>query len=709
MEYINMDKRFKISKILVRNLIFLLLFALLIDRGTTFGYDSTSSSCSPNTKQSRRGRAQMLAAIPCDLITQAYCTQPGAAYPWHAVRRFVHENQGLMKRMYGDVRHIAVLRDEILNNEIDVDDIEAAAERYSRDGYNRRASKLMHHRDDFENFKMNDVLREPHFRPVTTTTSTSSTSTTTTTTQPPTASTTVEDVESTVVANDIEQTTIDPINDVDTSTMSTTNGDEKNEELPIELKKNIATENFTTKSSSSDLLEKQVAIDDDGDLTLTPDDDDLVDIINIELNSVFESSSNAKSPSELDGSNIEVVQSPQLGVGNTTTENLSISSTSSKLETTTTITTVPSTSSLVDTNSSTTTTTMTTTSTTTTSATSTTLKPETTAERSPAKQQRKPFVPSSSTKHHRQRPQQLQKVESTISAKLKLKINPTQATPPRTTTISTPVPKNNTNTSSTSSTITTPLTSTKTSPFKSHLNKNYNRYTTTNNKYNVPSTGPSAAPSAQTPLKPNSDLLLGEKIRKPVSNVTPAAAAVANKPIMRDGQLFQDTMKQEPAPIVNVRGVNACPVKEEVVAPFWANNTRGEVLALLNLYPFEQYVHWEKCTHEHKQMYCREGCRCEQQYRLHRLLAYDPHNECRGIFSDWFRFPSCCICKCYNIPLDFRATSRSPRSEGGSGGGETSDRRHPIEIAEEQVKNAIYEHATEDWYRPKDEFDFFEG
>ena len=41
---------------------------------------------------------------------------------------------------------------------------------------------------------------------------------------------------------------------------------------------------------------------------------------------------------------------------------------------------------------------------------------------------------------------------------------------------------------------------------------------------------------------------------------------------------------------------NACPVKEEVVAPFWANNTRGEILALLNLYPFEQYVHWERCS-----------------------------------------------------------------------------------------------------------------
>lgn len=44
------------------------------------------------------------------------------------------------------------------------------------------------------------------------------------------------------------------------------------------------------------------------------------------------------------------------------------------------------------------------------------------------------------------------------------------------------------------------------------------------------------------------------------------------------------------------------------------------------------------------------------------MLAYDPHNECRGIFSDWFRFPSCCICKCYNIPFEYRVTSRSPRS-----------------------------------------------
>ncbi|KAG8185441.1 hypothetical protein JTE90_022372 [Oedothorax gibbosus] len=112
------------------------------------------------------------------------------------------------------------------------------------------------------------------------------------------------------------------------------------------------------------------------------------------------------------------------------------------------------------------------------------------------------------------------------------------------------------------------------------------------------------------------------------------------------------------------RGINACPVKNEVIAPYWANNTRGETLALLNVHPFEQYVHFEKCAFENHQMLCREGCRCEQQYRLHRLLAFDPKNECRGIFSDWFRFPSCCVCICYDLTPDMpRTRSRKGRIE----------------------------------------------
>ena len=94
---------------------------------------------------------------------------------------------------------------------------------------------------------------------------------------------------------------------------------------------------------------------------------------------------------------------------------------------------------------------------------------------------------------------------------------------------------------------------------------------------------------------------------------------------------------------------NACPVREEVFAPYWANNTRDNTLAILNLYPFEQYIHMETCRFENEEMLCRKGCKCEQQYRLHRLLAFDPTKECRGIFSDWFRFPSYCVCKFNSI------------------------------------------------------------
>ncbi|CAF4877827.1 unnamed protein product [Pieris macdunnoughi] len=134
--------------------------------------------------------------------------------------------------------------------------------------------------------------------------------------------------------------------------------------------------------------------------------------------------------------------------------------------------------------------------------------------------------------------------------------------------------------------------------------------------------------------------------------------------------------------VIKLRGANACESKEEMAAPFWANSTRGEVLALLNMYPFEQYIHLETCVHEHKQMYCREGCRCEQQYRIHRLLAYDPRNECRGIFADWFKFPACCVCKCYDVPLEFRA--RSPRILRPQ--------------YDDDVRRIIYEDVARDWY-----------
>merc|ERR1712223_2287974 len=122
--------------------------------------------------------------------------------------------------------------------------------------------------------------------------------------------------------------------------------------------------------------------------------------------------------------------------------------------------------------------------------------------------------------------------------------------------------------------------------------------------------------------------------------------------------------------------LNACPVKEEVFAPYWANNTRDKTLALLNLYPFEQYIHIETCQAEMSEGLCRPGCRCEQQYRLHRLLAFDPNNECRGIFSDWFSFPSFCLCKCYGA-REVLQGRRDPKKSDFSPVVQTSHRLGP--------------------------------
>ncbi|XP_045124967.1 LOW QUALITY PROTEIN: protein spaetzle 4-like [Portunus trituberculatus] len=138
-----------------------------------------------------------------------------------------------------------------------------------------------------------------------------------------------------------------------------------------------------------------------------------------------------------------------------------------------------------------------------------------------------------------------------------------------------------------------------------------------------------------------------------------------------------------------VKGINACPVEEEFVAPYWANNTQGKTLALLNQYPFEQYIQWERCKHEHRQWYCRHGCRCEQQYRLHKLLAFDPTNECRGIFSDWFRFPSFCVCKCYNLHL-FTSSSRMGRLNLDDDG-EDYDEEYDDYFDEEEEEEEDYE------------------
>ncbi|XP_034473867.1 protein spaetzle 4 [Drosophila innubila] len=564
------------------NALVILVFVSLLDFSDStpnFGFDS-ANSCSPNGKMSRRGRAQMLAAIPCDLGKQPFCHLPGSIYPWHAVRRFVHENQGLMKRMYGDVRHISILRDEIQNNEVaDVDDMEDAADRYSK---MPRGAKYMLHgrdaeRDDFGSYKGNDVLMEPHFRPVSTTTTQSTTTTTTTpTTTSSTSSTTTIAPPAVAVA--------------------------KPERERVREKE---TERERPSLESNSVYELP------GSTTTTT------------------STTKRPQPTEKTVDNIQIIDSPQLGGSPKGVEgslrNLSISAVPATLATVVKATTVVPTK-------------RTTTLASRKSATPTTTTPTSTAAAAAATAA---AISSGS-------------ITSTTTAALLARRNSTKTTLGSTTPVS----------------------------FASLFSSTFTA-------------------------------LSSDKQRRPLTTSTtsaPPPMSSTKAGLLREGgQLFQDAMKQEPVAVSsNMRGVNACPVKDEVVAPFWANNTRGEVLALLNLYPFEQYVHWEKCTHEFKQMFCRDGCRCEQQYRLHRLLAYDPHNECRGIFSDWFRFPSSCICKCYNIPMEFRATSRSPRSDS-SFDAPQSPPADPVGAAEAEVQRAIYEHATDQWYRPRDEFDFFEG
>lgn len=487
-----------------------------------YGFDSaydSASSCDPRT--TRKARAHLISSIPCDLSQTGYCNEPGNLYPWHAVRRFVNENHGLMKRMYGDLRHKSVLKTEMDNNGIDDYDIERAAKRYSR------KNKFL--RQDYQMTRNNDVISEPHFRPTSTTTaappSTTSTSSTTTTTK---------STEST------------------TKVMST----------------NMSSLIFQNPDNEQNYKKK--IIED-----------------SLESNSVL-----LNFTSTIEKDNIEIIQAPNLSPTNAN-ESAIISTTLKKIQI--------------------------------------------------------PFVEDST-----------EKTES----------------------IATQV-------SSTTEEIT--------------IEELFEFGTNSDDIITAPSILESTefeeiltTDESQTTKDDNNKLIETKETLKQNKPSTLAANM--------EGQLFQDVVQKDTSSFQTQnfrgKGINACPVKEEVVAPFWANNTRGEVLALLNLYPFEQYVHWEKCTHEDKQMYCRDGCRCEQQYSLHRLLAYDPNNDCRGIFSDWFRFPSCCVCKCYNIPgIEYRGTSRSPRSEGSV--------KHPADLAEEELRRAIYEHATEEWYRPKDEFNNF--
>ncbi|KAL0103475.1 hypothetical protein PUN28_017612 [Cardiocondyla obscurior] len=101
--------------------------------------------------------------------------------------------------------------------------------------------------------------------------------------------------------------------------------------------------------------------------------------------------------------------------------------------------------------------------------------------------------------------------------------------------------------------------------------------------------------------------------------------------------------------------IDACESKVEIVTPYWASNSAGKIRAIVNTQHFEQAIHQEVCSKTQTNR-CNGDCGCEQKYKWHRLLAYDPDNDCKGIFMDWFLFPSCCVCRCDPISNKFSSS-----------------------------------------------------
>nr|XP_022917013.1 protein spaetzle 3 isoform X2 [Onthophagus taurus] len=91
--------------------------------------------------------------------------------------------------------------------------------------------------------------------------------------------------------------------------------------------------------------------------------------------------------------------------------------------------------------------------------------------------------------------------------------------------------------------------------------------------------------------------------------------------------------------------IDACESRREVISPFWLNNTQGSLRAIVNTQGFEQSIDQEVCS-KNTTSRCSDDCGCEQNYKFIRLLSYDPSNDCKGIFMDWYRVESCCICRC---------------------------------------------------------------
>lgn len=174
---------------------------------------------------------------------------------------------------------------------------------------------------------------------------------------------------------------------------------------------------------------------------------------------------------------------------------------------------------------------------------------------------------------------------------------------------------------------------------------------------------------------------------RPVLN--PPTEPKSNKWVMqcRWNHIINFKCFQNPKIILFVRyRLDVCETRIEIVTPYWASNSAGKIRAIVNTQHFEQAIHQELCTYvqtngrfhcllagvfkrdlcfffrKNKTSRCGDDCGCEQKYKWHRLLAYDPDDNCKGIFMDWFLFPSCCVCRCdprWKSRIEFRSLTLS--------------------------------------------------
>lgn len=98
--------------------------------------------------------------------------------------------------------------------------------------------------------------------------------------------------------------------------------------------------------------------------------------------------------------------------------------------------------------------------------------------------------------------------------------------------------------------------------------------------------------------------------------------------------------------VANSNFTTCCGETHHRMNPHHLENLLGEQRVVVNTPPFEQVVDTARCNESSPNIYCRPPCKCQQFYRLHRLMVIDPNSTCRGVFMDWFMLESHCSCHC---------------------------------------------------------------